>query len=284
MPLPGRPTSIRLFLTDGTPDGIQIVEKSNWNGRALVANRAQLRAAFARPELELPGVYVLTGTSDGGAARLYVGEGDVLHKRLRQHDSKKDFWTRLVAFTSTGDALNKAYIRFIEHRLIDLAGRANQWELDNTTIPAEPPLSEPDRADAENFLLEMLLIYPILGIDAFEAAEASIATDDDALELILDERGVTARAMQTADGIVVLQGSDARGEETPSISPSITQMRSDLVTRGVLTRNNGAAHYTFTQDYRFNSPSTASGVVVGASSNGRRAWRTTDGTMLRDLE
>ncbi len=29
-----RPTSIRLFLADGTPDGIRIVEKSNWTGVA----------------------------------------------------------------------------------------------------------------------------------------------------------------------------------------------------------------------------------------------------------
>jgi len=35
---PARPTSIRLFLADGRPDGLRLVEKSNWTGLALVSS------------------------------------------------------------------------------------------------------------------------------------------------------------------------------------------------------------------------------------------------------
>ena len=73
-----RPTSIRIFLADGVPEGLRIVEKSNWTGRAVVASRSQLDRALAREELGQPGVYVLTGPSEEGAPRVYIGEADVL--------------------------------------------------------------------------------------------------------------------------------------------------------------------------------------------------------------
>lgn len=71
-----RPTSIRIFLAEGVPEGLRIVEKFNWTGRALVAGRAQLGQALAREELNQPGVYVLTGPAEEGAPRLYVGEAE----------------------------------------------------------------------------------------------------------------------------------------------------------------------------------------------------------------
>ena len=59
-----RPTSIRIFLADGSPDGIRVIEKSNWTGRAVVASRTQLPEALERDELTRPGVYVLAGSGD----------------------------------------------------------------------------------------------------------------------------------------------------------------------------------------------------------------------------
>ena len=136
-----RPTSIRIFLADGTPEGIRIVEKSNWTGRAVVASRAQLTEVLHRDELVRPGVYVLVGPGETGTSHIYVGEADVLRDRLKQHAKQKDFWTRFVAFTSTDENLNKAHVRYLESRLVTLAKSANQWEIENHAIPAEPPLS-----------------------------------------------------------------------------------------------------------------------------------------------
>lgn len=41
-PNQARTTSIRIFLADGTPEGLRAAEKSNWTGRAVVANKADL--------------------------------------------------------------------------------------------------------------------------------------------------------------------------------------------------------------------------------------------------
>lgn len=280
-----RPTSIRIFLADGVPDGLRVVEKSNWTGRAVVASRAQVAGAFERTELAQPGVYVLTGVTDDGAPRLYVGEADVLRDRLKSHVGGKDFWTRFVAFTSTNEGLNKAHVRYLESRLVALAKTANQWGIENSTVPAPPPLSEADKADAEWFLQDMLVIFPLLGIDAFEEAASQARTSaragEDAEQLTLTKRGVSAAGREVGDGFVVFRGSLARYSEVPSIHDWLKNLRQQLLEREVLVKEGNA--YVFTQDYRFNSPSAAAGVVMGSNANGRRAWTDARGVSLRQL-
>ena len=42
------PFSLRVFVADGDPDGLRIVDKSNWIGKALVFPRALLLQVKAR--------------------------------------------------------------------------------------------------------------------------------------------------------------------------------------------------------------------------------------------
>jgi hypothetical protein len=44
------PFSLRIFVADGDPDGLRIVDKSNWIGKALVFPRALLPQVKVRPE------------------------------------------------------------------------------------------------------------------------------------------------------------------------------------------------------------------------------------------
>lgn len=130
-----RGVSIRLFLADGTPDGLRLVEKSNWTGAALVCSRTQYPEVRGRPEFDRPSVYILTGPSetDDSTHRVFIGEADVGRDRIDNHLRNKDFWTRLTLFTGKDENLNKAHVRYIESRLIELANRAKRSELDNST-------------------------------------------------------------------------------------------------------------------------------------------------------
>jgi len=282
-----RPTSIRIFLADGTADGLRIIEKSNWTGRAVVVNRSQIDRALGRDEMNRPGVYVLYGISDEGVQRLYIGEADILRDRIKQHVAHKEFWSTLVAFTSTNEGLNKAHIRYLESKLINLAKRANQWEVENSNQPSIPPLSEADRADAEWFLSEMLVIFPLLGVDAFEVAtsqrdERATISESEREELFLETRGAKGKGYEVSDGFVVLKGSLARIEETKSIHEYLSDLRRQLVHRGVLKKEGN--HLVFTQDFRFGSPSTAAGILVGGSANGRIDWKDRNGRTLKVIQ
>jgi hypothetical protein len=58
--------SLRIFVADGDPDGLRIVERSNWIGKALVFPRALLPQVKKRDELGQTGVYLLLGPRDDG--------------------------------------------------------------------------------------------------------------------------------------------------------------------------------------------------------------------------
>jgi hypothetical protein len=118
--------SIRIFVVDGLPTGVRVVEKSNWIGQGLVCPRAQFAEAKSRAEFGKAGVYVLVGPSDSGQDRVYVGEGDPVKPRLEQHAGKKDFWTQAVIFTSKDEHLNKAHVQYLEARLLELARQAKR--------------------------------------------------------------------------------------------------------------------------------------------------------------
>lgn len=116
-------TSIRIFLADGGADGVWVVEKSNWTGKALMAPRTRFGDLRARSDLDGPGVYLLIGPTESGllANRVYIGETDDLPGRLDSHNKNKEFWNRAIVFTSKDANLNKAHIRYLEARLIGLA-------------------------------------------------------------------------------------------------------------------------------------------------------------------
>lgn len=279
------PFSLRIFVADGDPDGLRIIEKSNWIGKALVFPRALLPQVKARPELAQTGVYLLLGPRlDGEGDMLYVGEGDPILPRLQDHQSKKDFWTRAIGFTTaTAGQLNKAHVQFLEARLIALARAAKRMPLDNANLPTEPSLSEADRADMEVFLAHMLGVLPVLGVHAFEQAPAPTAKASPVLTC--KGKGVLATGYEATQGFVVKAGSQAVAEAVPSMAQHVRGMydiRQGLIANGVLVQEAGL--YRFTQDYSFSSPSTAAAVVLGRSANGRIEWKDAQGRTLKALQ
>ncbi len=120
---PQRGYTIRIFFPDSTPDGLWIVDKPNWSGVAVSCPRTLLNEKRSRPEFSRPGVYLLVGSEDGIIQKLYVGEGDPIMPRLTDHLAKKDFWTRVVFFTSKDESLHKAHIQYLEARLTQIAAQ-----------------------------------------------------------------------------------------------------------------------------------------------------------------
>ncbi|MEJ7809345.1 MAG: GIY-YIG nuclease family protein [Gemmatimonadaceae bacterium] len=274
--------SVRVFLPDGDPAGVKVIEKSNWTGMGLVIPRALYAEAKKRPELDRAGVYVLVGESDSGPLPVvYVGEGDPVRPRLEEHGRKKDFWTHAVIFTSKDQSLNKAHVQHLESRLVDLAAQAKRCVLDNGNAPQAPSLTEADTAEVEGFLDDILLCLPTLGYAYFERARARHVGSTDAL-LQLKGRGVEARGAEAPDGFVVRAGSHAVKAETESCDPYLRESRAALVQQGVF-RDDGD-RYELTQDYTFASPSMAAGVILGRAANGRTEWKTPDGRTLKVVQ
>jgi hypothetical protein len=94
--------------------------------------------------------------------------------------------------------------------------------------------------------------------------------------------GITATAVRTDEGLVVLQGSEAAATVQTSLSGGYRALRERLMASGTLVQSNG--NLNLTKDQLFSSPSQAAAVLVGYSINGRDAWRLDDGTTYGTYE
>jgi hypothetical protein len=279
------PFTLHIFVPDGDPDGLRLVTRSNWTGKAIVFPRPLFTQLRDRDEFKQTGVYLVVGPrAEGGGEMLYVGEGDPVLDRLKGHYANKDFWTKAVFFVAGMEHLNKAHVQFLEAQLVARARSTKRMPLDNGNIPTEPTLSESDRAYMNVFLDNMLGILPLLGIDAFEQSPSSVSLSETPL-LTCQGKGVSATGYDTPQGFVVKAGSFAAMEEAPSLKsyfPNISKLRTELLTSGVLISEGNKLR--FTQDSTFNSPSQASSVVFATSPNGRIDWKGSTGRTLKQLQ
>jgi hypothetical protein len=275
-----RPFFIRVLVPTGDPDGLRIVEKSNWTGVGVVFNRTNYKEVVSRGELEKTGVYVLVGTSnDSILPTLYIGEGDPVKNRLNQHYGKKDFWEWAVFFVAKDDSLNKAHVQHLEAELLRLAREAKQCKLDNGQGALVPTLSEAELALADSFLHDILSIFPLLGLGVFEK---TVTTKKSGNQLTIISKGIKASGYEDAKGFVVVKGSQVVKAETNTIHQYLSTLRKDFLAQGVIVDQ--GQQYAFSQDQVFTSPSTAAGVILGRSANGRTEWKNSDGKTLKHLQ
>jgi hypothetical protein len=173
------PFTIRIFVPDGDPEGLRIIDRMNWTGLGKVFPRTDWPKIKQRSDFTKPGVYILIGyvSDDDDLPTLYIGQGDVVRARLESHVQNKDFWSKAVVFVSSTSSggLNRAHATWLEHALIHRAIKADRSHLENGTEPQAPQLSEAEKADTQAFLREMLQILPLVGLNAFEIPKAVAA-------------------------------------------------------------------------------------------------------------
>jgi hypothetical protein len=278
--------SIRLFLVDGSPNGLLTAEIMNWTGHALTGPRTRLSELVKRPECSRTGIYFLVGPDPDNTARplVYIGESDDVAKRLKQHNQPedkggKDFWERVCLITSKDQNLTKAHVKYLESRLIALATASGRCGLKNGTAHDYTILPEADQADMAFFIEQIRTILPVLGFDFLrEAVAKSLHVDSRAnttlpsptFELTLPRHNITAKAQEVDSDFIVLAGSQARTQWV-GIDGGYKGLYDQLISDGVLVDGEGK-YCTFTRDHAFSSPSAAAAVVSGRSANGRISW------------
>lgn len=276
---------IRLFLTDGQPNGMRTVEISNMTIHGTIFPRNQLDRFIKRDAANKPGVYLLFGQDEHDLETdvLYIGQGDPVLPRLREHARNKEFWTEAMVFSSKDDYLTKTQVKYLEAELYSLAKEAYRVKLDNTQAPTKPNISEVDEAEIRQFLDAIKLLLLALGRDFLEPrvlTEAAAMLPEMVFEL--RNKGASARMAIIDNKYVILKESTAVRENRRSIPPSLVKLRQDLVLAGILVAA-GDGLYRFTQDATFSSPSYAASAIVGGAANGRELWKY-NGKALRDLD
>jgi hypothetical protein len=222
------------------------------------------------------GVYILVGPSDTSSSKLavYVGEGDDVWSRIVSHDATKDFWTWVVLFVSKDDNMTKAHVRWLEGTLVREITAAKKAEIHNGNEPSGGKLPEADTADMQTFFENMRLVLPVLGVNVFAVEESPATASEHALVLELKWEDAKAECVVRDGQFIVRASSHARVKEVDSLNDSTRALRHDLQKTGVLVLDAGSTSLLrFTQEYAFDSPSAAAGVVAGTGLNGRAQWK-----------
>jgi hypothetical protein len=171
--MPSDPFTIKIFVPDGDPEGVRIVELMNWTGKGIIFPRIEWNTTKNREEFRQAGIYLLVGQSEeDDLPSIYIGQTDFLRDRLDIHEKNKDFWDRAMVFVSTNNSLNRGHITWLEYALVQQARLVNQCRLLNDTSPKEPSLSEAEKADTRSFLKQILQILPLVGLRALETRRA----------------------------------------------------------------------------------------------------------------
>lgn len=241
--------------------------------------------------MQRPALYLLIDEKGKG----YIGQTKGFAARVKDHLAKKPWWTRAYVFVSASGLYNTANVEYLEYIAIRAAQESASYDMsDNGQTPTNPTLHEWDRPEFDEvfeqikfFLLcERCFIFEKVeeGTEKVEKGTAAAATlhenADPARPIFYAKRkGIVAKGYPLLDGtksFVVLKGSLLNVEVTPSFD--FLKQREKVLESCVLKSKDA---YELCEDYVFTSPSSASGVCNGYSSNGFEDWKLEDGTTLK---
>ena len=271
--------TIELFLVDGSADGIVTAELSNWNGKAVRIPRTEVTSC-KREDVKSAGVYFLFCKEDEKDA-VYIGEAENVLERLNQHlrdyQSAKEeyFWNTAIVFV--GRDLNKALIRYLENRFVEMARENNRYKVLTKNTYKNTVMKESQIASMEEFIGNVKILINTLGYKVLESVPQAT---DRTVYLYCKGSGGDAKGFVSPNGFTVLKESVISEHIAPSFE---SRAKTYFNLRNRLEIDGTIENRVFRQDYEFSAPSAASAVILGRSSNGNIDWKTEKGIALKDL-
>lgn len=275
--------SIELFLVNGTADSLITAELSNWNGKAIKIPRIEV-ATCDRDDITQAGVYFLFCKEDDGTDSVYIGEAENVKERLVQHlrdyqsEKEKYYWNTAVIFV--GRDLNKALIRYLENRFVEIARNSKRYLVLTKNTYRNTVMKESQIAVMEEFVDNVKILINALGYKVLEpvAQVESLSTEDDEV-LYLTTASANASGKVTTEGFVVFEGATLNEKtSTKSLSAGMLKLRQKLFA------SEKVKDLKTTEDILFSSSSAAADFVLGYSVSGPQTWKTKDGRTLKEIE
>lgn len=155
--------TIHMFIFDGNPNGRIMCELSNWDGRVYKIARNELSLFAKREDCQNTGVYFLFGHDIDKGETIYIGEAERMQDRLKNHLKDKSYWNECIAVISKDNHLNKAHVKYMEHKFYVLAKDAGRDGVVNSTVPTCSSVSEYDQAMVDEFIEHTKLLVNTLG-------------------------------------------------------------------------------------------------------------------------
>lgn len=272
--------AIELFLVNGTAESLITAELSNWNGKAIKIPRKEVQQC-KREDIKNAGVYFLFCKENNGNDSVYIGEAENILDRLNQHlrdyniDKEKYYWNTAVIFIGTD--LNKALIRYLENRFVDIARDCGRYQVLTKNTYKNTVMKESQIASMEEFINNVKIIINTLG---YKVLEPVSHVDESTIYLYCKGSGGSAKGFVSSGGFTVLKGSKISDHIVSSFKmrgKTYFNLRNNLIEDQIIVDG------VFVKDYEFNAPSAASAVILGRTSNGNVDWKSKDGKMLKEI-
>ena len=275
--------TIELFLVNGTADSLITAELSNWNGKALKIPRIEV-ASCNRDDIAQAGVYFLFCKEDDGSDSVYIGEAENVKERLVQHlrdyqaEKEKFHWNTAVIFV--GRDLNKALIRYLENRFVEIARSCKRYLVLTKNTYRNTVMKESQIAVMEEFVDNVKVLINALGykvLDPLLQAGSSVVAEEEMLYITIGN--ASAQGMVTPEGFVVLKGATVNEKTSAkSLNAGMKKLRDRIFAEGKVD------NLVTTEDILFSSSSAAADFVLGYSASGPRTWKAKDGRTLKEIE
>ncbi len=276
--------TIELFLVNGTADSLVTAELSNWNGKAIKIPRIEV-ASCNRSDITQAGVYFLFCKEDDNSDSVYIGEAENVKERLLQHlrdyqsEKEKYYWNTAVIFI--GRDLNKALIRYLENRFVEIARNSKRYLVLTKNTYRNTVMKESQIAVMEEFVDNVKILINALGYKVLEPLVQvdfpNSLVDDEVLSIT--SGSVYAKGRVTAEGFVVFAGATVNEKASvKSLSTGMQKQRQKLFDTGKVQ------NLVTTEDILFSSSSAAADFILGYSVSGPKTWKAKDGRSLKEIE
>lgn len=269
-----QPRLIQTYLTDGTLEGIRIIDHEG-DIEAYVIPRLKLAEAKNEEKLIQPALYILLNAEDN---RAYIGESESFLVRATQHLKSKDWWTLAVAIVSKTNNLEKGDVKYLESLAVERA-RGGSVHIENDTVPPRNNIQRFKVHKLDKILDDTQLVLASLGYDVLSASKQE---QQDQIWYCKSKLS-NAKAMFRADQFVLLAGSLIDKSHTTNFEkrwPWQVSERQDIFANKSIDHGD---YVELTENISFKSPSYAGHIVTGRSVNGWMLWKNEAGQTMDEV-
>lgn len=270
--------TIHTELIEGTLSGARnIYMGANSTCHLYVIPRTEISLANNIADIAgQPAFYILIGDTNDSKSEAYIGQTTDFANRKNDHIQKKDFWSVALVFVSDNHKIYGDDVKYLEYLGIELAQSVDSFSLLNGANPRKPNIAPYRVNDMEVFFRDIQLLTRFYGCGIFDAPVAKPhpehlfyvhATDRPAEGIgYYDE---------CSKQFVLVKGSVIASEVVSSFKATVARQK--IIKEHCKTDK---GRIILQHNVPMDSPSGASGIILGRPSNGWDDWKDSDGNKL----
>ena len=273
--------TIHTELIDGTLNGARnIYMGANSTCHLYVIPREEITLANNLTDIAgQPAFYILLGDVNGSQPQAYIGQTTDFANRKNDHLQKKDWWQTALVFISDNHKIYGDDVKYLEYLGIEATQAVASFTLLNGASPKKPNIAPFRVNDMEVFFRDIQLLTRFYGCGIFDVLKAKQETEHFFYIKATDRpaHGIGHYEEATLQ-FILHKGSTFAQQVVNSYKP--TASRDKFIAEHCKTDK---GQIILQHDVALESPSGASGFVLGRPSNGWDDWRDADGKKLGEV-